>query len=162
MNGKDGTDVPVARFPRRAELQEDIDQPRMPIIGMENIRPKINGRQERQDGPAEESKALRVVIVPVAAVPGEIFFIVDEVPRDAALFQLFYPQVLLSPGHGNLHPADDFHLLPVRRRDAGIFRQDDPDINAFIPQRLGQRTGHVGQSASLDEGDRFRRHKQNL
>ncbi len=58
--------------------------------------------------------------------------------------------------------ADELHLILPLIRHSLVKGQDDLHLVAGLGQRLGQTSGHVGQTAGLAERNRLRSGKQNL
>ena len=131
------------------ELEKHIHESRVPVVSVNDIRPKIHRLQEVEHRSAEEGETLRVVIVAVKPFAIEIFLIVDEVIRHAVELVLVKADVFLAPGHGELAVIDVLHRVPVRLGNLAEFRHDHPHIHAIGLECLRQGACNICQSPRL-------------
>ena len=142
--------------------QVDGDQGGLPVVAVDDVRGEVQLAAQGQHCPGEKGEALAVVKVAVELLPLEVVLVVHEPEGDAVPFQPEHAAVSLPPGQSDVEPLEEGHLSPPVRADALIQGQDDGDIVPRGGQRLGQRTGHVRQTAGLDEGGRLGRGKENF
>ena len=138
MDGIKRTNVPVTPIPAMLQFQEHVNQSRMPVIRMDNIRPEIHDGKQIQNSTAEERKPFRIIVITVKSLTVKILLIIHKIVGDTVPFVLIQPDVLHTPGHRDLAVIDMFHGITVRRIDFAKLRQDDPDIDSFLLQCLRQ------------------------
>ena len=148
------------------DTQQCWNQPRLPVIGMHNVRVESESAGDFQHRPAEEDKAFTVVpevAIPVEVQAGsvEVIGLIDQVDRHRRAGQRCLPDlslhVLLADGNGEfqVHGLQVGGRLQLRQFARVVGR----DQRHFMPgggQRFGQRRGNVGQATRLGVGDCFR------
>ena len=142
-------DVLVTLIALVLDLQQNIDETRVPVIRMDDIRPKVHGGQQVQDGAAEEREALCIIVIAVEALALEVLFVVDKVVRNAVVLELVEANKLGTPGDRDLPVVDMLHRIAELLRDLAEFRHDDADIDALGLESLRQRASHIGKAARL-------------
>ena len=111
------------------------------------------------NGAGEISETLAVIKVAVNLSTLEVVLIVHEPVGDTVPLQLEDAAVNLTPGQGDVEVLDEGHLLAPFLADALVEGEDYLDLVAFLGQSLGQRTGHIGQTAGFNKGSDLGRGK---
>ena len=80
---------------------------------MQNVRNKIDMRQDMEHSASEESKTFAVVVTAIQVGTLKIVFVVDKIDNNAVFFEFKDSAVQLSPGkrHGDI--AKERHLRTV-------------------------------------------------
>lgn len=156
MDGVERADLLVALIALMLELQQHIDEARMPVVRVDDIRPEVHGRQQVEHGAAEEREALGIIAVAVEALATEVLLVVDEVVDDAVVLDLVKANVFRAPGNRDLAVVDVLHRIAEFLRDLAEFRHDDADIDALCLECLRQRARHIGKTARLGKRNSLR------
>ena len=133
------------------QVQIHGHQSSLPVVAVDDVRGEVDVEQGLQHGTGEEGEAL-VKAVETAAL--EVILVVEEVVGHAVHFSLEQAAVLAAPAHGNGVVGHIFQHLAVLQ--VTVQRHDNAGVHAVLDQCLGQCTGHVGQTAGLCKGIRFR------
>ena len=155
VDGEDGVGVRQLGHPVALLQQVDGDQGGLPVVAVDDVRRPVQLGGGGQNGTGEEGEALAVVEVAVDLGALEVVFVVHEPVGDALPLQLEQAAVGLPPGQGDVEVLEEGHLVPPELADALVEGEDDGDLVALLGQGLGQGTGHVGQTAGLDERSAF-------
>ena len=156
VDGVERADLLVALIALMLDLQQHIDEARMPIIRVDDIWPEVHGRQQVEHGAAEEREALCIIAVAVEAFATEVLLVVDEVVGDAVVLDLVEADVFRTPGNRDLTVVDVLHRIAELLRDLAEFRHDDADIDALCLECLRQRARHIGKTARLGKRNSLR------
>lgn len=160
----DGADAAVEGIVPEHLVQEDGNQPRLPVVAVDDVGTEAHGRQDRKGRLGEEAELFDVPQqIAVGLVAAEVVLVVDEVVGDA-LHPAGHDAHVDAAQAAQLHlkAVHVLELAAVFFGDAGIVGQDDAHVVTAFVERLGQRAGHVGQSTRLDERHAFRCDKQDV
>ena len=136
------------------QVQVHGHQSSLPVVAVDDVRGEVDVEQGLQHGTGEEGEALAVIVKAVEAAALEVILVVEEVVGHAVHFSLEQATVLAAPAHGNGVVGHIFQHLAVLQ--VTVQRHDNAGVHAVLDQCLGQCTGHVGQTAGLCKGIRFR------
>ena len=159
MDGEDGFGVGQLRDAVFLLQQIDGDQSGLPVVAVDDVRGPVQLARGLDDGAGEVSEPLAVVEVAVDLPALEVILVVHEPVGDAVALQLEDAAVDLTPGQGDVEILQEGHLAAPFLADSLIQGEDDLDLVAFLGQSLGQRAGHIGQTAGLDKGSDLGRSK---
>ena len=162
VDGDHGFDGAVAVLPHAVVFQVDGDQGRLPVVAVDHLGPELETVQHPHHGPGEEGEALTVVGLTVEGAPAKVLLVVQEVPGYAVLLHGEQAAVVVPPGKVHVVIALEFQLASEPVSDPLIEGQDHGHFGALLRQGGWKRTGHIGQTASFAEGDRFAGHIQDF
>ena len=114
------------------ELEQDGNQSRMPIVGVDNVGPEVNRGQAIQNRAAEERVTLRIVVIAVETFAGEIFFVVHEIISHAVEIVFVDADVFGAPRNGDCPVENVFHAFAILLADFAELREDNANINALL------------------------------
>ena len=149
VDGQGGLDAAESVLPHTVVLQVDGHQGGLPVVAVDDLRPEFQMGQHSHDGPGEEAEALAVVHVAVQVRAVEVLLVVQEVPGHAVPLQGEQAAVAVPPGQIYVVIALKFQLAAEALPHALIQRQDHGHFRALFRQGLGQRAGHIRQTAGL-------------
>src|SRR5437016_5110646 len=158
VDRQDRPDSLEPRIVRHGRPKESGDERRMPVVRVDHIGPEIRGRDQVEDGLAEESEPLPVVIILVDLRTVVQVGLVDQVDRD-------FP----DPGGSESGlmagvPQSDResrHLL-LGTLDRPVSRHDDSHVVAKRCQGFRQTAGHIAEAAYFGERIRLGGCEQDL
>ena len=142
--------------------QVDGHQSGLPVVAVNDVGEEAQMAGGLDDRPGEEGEALGVVIVAVEAAAFEVILVVHEIVGHAVPLKLKETAVGVAPGQMDMEILKIGHLAAPVVPDALIKGEDDPYVMAKLRHGLGQGTGHIGQTAGLDEGGYLRGCKENV
>ena len=131
--------------------QVDGNQGGLPVVAVDDIRGPVQVAGRLDDGTGEVRKALTIIEVAVDLPALEVILVVYKPVGHAVPLQLEDAAVHLPPGQRDIEILKKRHLFPPFRADPLIEGQDDLDLMPGGGERLGQGTGHIGQTAGFDE-----------
>src|SRR5699024_8239674 len=77
------------------------DHRTMIIIGMQNVRNKVNLFHQLNHSHLEKSKAFAIIVIPIQFFSIEIIKIIDEIVSDPFKIQALDTTILFAPAHFN-------------------------------------------------------------
>ncbi len=155
MDGEHGFHAAVKLFVGIEDAEIDRDQRRLPVVGMDDVRLEVDVGQHLQRGAGKEREPLRVVVVPVEAVPLEIVLVVDQVHNHAAGVRLEHAAVLPAPRDRDGKAGHELHVFPQLLGDVLVQGHHHPAADQPHPQGLRQRACDLAQAAGGGERCRF-------
>ena len=160
VDGEDGLDPVELIQMAVVQVQVNGNQCGLPVVAVDDIGGEVDVEQGLQHSAGEEGKALAVIVEAVQAAALEVILVVQEVVGHAVDLSLEQAAVLAAPAHGHRVVGDILQL--VAHFQVAVQRHDDAGIHAVLDQSLGQGACHVGQTAGLGKGGRFRSGIQDL
>ena len=163
MDGQGGGDVGVQGI-RGIETGQHVgNHRRMPVVDVDHIGLESDRAQHLERCPAEVDEARVVVPEPVHPLPTKELLVLDEIDRhivpDAALEHVGVDR-LMRQRHPEI--GDDPPQAVFLHVDAAVAWHHHSDVVTHGAQRLGQRAGHVGQSADFGKGSHLGGDQQDL
>ena len=155
VDGEYRADAPHLRPTGADVLEVDGHQCRLPVVAVENVGDPVQTGQQVDDRLAEEGEPLAVVELAVQPPAAEVFLVVHEVPRHAAILQREQPAILVPPAQIHVDIPAERHLLPPLLPDLVVQGQDDRRLHAVAGECRGQAAGHIRQTAGFTEGVRL-------
>ena len=159
VNGEDRANLIVPPVALILQLEIDHGEGCLPVVRMQNIRHKINVRQDVQHRLAEVGKAFAVVKMPVeTAASAEILLVVHEVVDDAVVLQHPDADIQLTPAEKDGSLIYCFHFRTKTFTDCAVKRHDHADIHVLAAALLnfrGQGAEHVAETAGRGKGQRL-------
>ena len=129
---------------------------------MDHIGPEVQLTGSLDDSPGEVSEALTVIEVTVELPALEIVLVVHEPVGHAVALQREHAAVNLPPGQGDVEILQEGHLAAPLAADAFIQGENYLDLMTRLGQSLGQRAGHIGQTAGFNKRGHLGGGKQNF
>ena len=149
VNRKQRLDPCIARIIHMLQFEEHGDECGMPIVRVDDVRPKIKCRQEIEDGAAEEREALGIVRVPVESLAIEILLIIHKVVGHAIEHILVNADELVPPCDVQNSVIDMVHRTADLIGNRPVLRQNDAAVHAILDECGGQRACHIRKTAGL-------------
>ena len=160
VDGEDGLDAVELVQMTIVQVQVHRHQSGLPVVAVDDVGGEVDVEQGLQHCAGEEGEALAVVVEAVEAAALEVILVVEEVVGHTIDLSLEQAAVLAAPAHGHRVVGDILQL--VAHFQVAVQRHDDAGIHAVLDQSLGQGACHVGQTAGLGKGGRFRSGIQDL
>ena len=160
VDGEDGLDPVELIQMAVVQVQVNGNQCGLPVVAVDDIGGEVDVEQGLQHSAGEEGEALAVIVEAVQAAALEVILVVQEVVGHAVDLSLEQAAVLAAPAHGHRVVGDILQL--VAHFQVAVQRHDDAGIHAVLDQSLGQGACHIGQTAGLGKGGRFRSGIQDL
>ena len=154
VDGEDGLDAVELIQMAVVQVQVHGHQRGLPVVAVDDVRGEIDVEQRLQHSAGEEGEALAVIVEAVEAPAFEVILVIQEVVGHAVHLGFEQAAVLAAPAHRNGVIGDVFQL--VAEFQIAVQGHDDAGVHAILDQSLGQRARHVGQTAGLGKGGRFR------
>ena len=157
-------DAPVEIAALEPLLQIYGNQTCLPVMTVDQIRPEIDHRQDRQRRLTEKCifLDLKQSVVTVRFKAAKEALVVDEIILHPFNLCLQNADIFLFPVevHVKMCLIGEFilHLL----FHTGIFGKNHPDIKVFSVNTFRQRTDHICQTSCLNKWNPFRCNKQNI
>ena len=138
VDGEHRLDIVVFGDAAVEGVQINRHQRGVPIVGMDDVRVKVDVVEHLHRRLGEEGEALRVVVVAVQIVPLKVILVVQEVVDNPLMAGFENAAILVSPGKRNVKVAHKLHPLAELLRDVFIKRNDHPALVAGVAKRLWQ------------------------
>ena len=137
MNGHNAFYPLIEGVAGKFGLQVDRNEAGMPVVAVDDVRPEAQRRQYAQNGFAEETEFLDIVVViGVRVTAAEILFIIDEIVDDAVADKLFHADVTVTAVEKRLEIADRSHFIPVFLGNDGVRGDHDADFKLITVKDL--------------------------
>jgi len=154
-------------------LEVERDQAGVPVVAVDHIRFPGQNRREFQNAAAEQAKPLSAIGIILSAfavkfVPVERRSMGQQVNWHVGPWQEGLADGTGGglTGQGNLERSNlrfQFRLVFISPReitfDVAVIGHGQANIMASGPQRLRQRSGHIGQAAGFGKRNNFRRNE---
>ena len=138
------------------QLEEDGDECRMPVVGVDDVRLKAQRGNAVEHSTAEEGEPLRIVGVAVIALAVKVLLIVHEVVGHAFILVGVDADKFLTPCDIECAVIDMLHLAADLRVDRPVLWQDDAAVHTRLDEGGRERSCHICESAGLYKGYCFR------
>ncbi len=136
------------------------DHARLPIIGMNDVRPPVNEIDHVQHCSLEESKTLAVILIAIQSISFKIRLMFNEIISDISDFACIVGRRLIDPAAVDLHGAKSLQFPVIFLNDLLIQRQHHAHIMAALSQCFRQRPDHICQTACFNKRQSLTSHKQ--
>ncbi len=141
-------------------LQEDGDEARLPVVGVEDARPLAAAAEVLECRARKEGEAQAVVALAVEARPVEEGRVVDEDDLDASVgLQAGVPGGAREPVERDQHRAGQLRRGGCAR---AVARKQHRHAVTEPHEGFRQGRGDVGKTAALDEGAHLRRDERDV
>ena len=138
------------------QLEEDGDERRVPVVGVDDVRLKVQCGNAIQHSAAEEGEPLRIVGVAVIALAVKVLLVVHEVVGHAFVLVGVDADKFLTPCDMECAVIDMLHLAADCGVDRPVLRQDDAAVHARLDEGGRERSCHISESAGFYKGYCFR------
>ncbi|MNI75025.1 hypothetical protein D3C73_1311480 [compost metagenome] len=123
----------------------------MPVMAVQHIRLKIDGRQAFQHRTVIEGETLPVVHIAINAVTAKVVFIIDEIDGNTVVHDSLDTAILVAPADRHVDHSNMLHFRGVLCGNSFVFGQNHPYIHSCALQRFGQSSNDIGQPSRLDK-----------
>ena len=129
------------------------NQPCLPVMAVNDIRPEADNRQHGKHCLGEKRIPLNLpsLVVAVNLIAAEIMLIVNKVIMYALFLCLQDAHISTCPVKIQVKVSHIFHFILHFLLHAGILGNNDPHVKVLLVYAFRQGTHYVGQTACLDK-----------
>ena len=138
------------------QLEEDGDERRVPVVGVDDVGLKVQCGNAIQHSAAEEGEPLCIVRVAIIALAVKVLLVVHEVVGHAFVLVGVDANKFLTPCDMERAVIDMLHLAADCGVDRPVLRQDDAAVHARLDEGSRERSCHISESAGFYKGYCFR------
>ena len=154
MDGHNGLNALIKVPCRKLGFQIDRNQPRLPVMAVNQVRTETYDRKNRQHCFGEKRKFFNICTeIPIGLRPAEINQVVNKIISNPVklIGHDAYMRSRIVRTCPHIKMCNILEIIPKLIRDTGIVRDHNPDIPLFFVKPFRQRTTHIRQTAGLDK-----------